>query len=128
MEKGREDLGKAQKYKQAAMKKKFILIGILVAVVVIVLLSKWRLIIVFSLSKFNNQFSVILYEFGAFSGGGGGTTIVEKHIYHYSNGTEVEGDAPLVKDETVVLGSSSTSTTTPLPTSENEIQQQDDYI
>ena len=43
VEKGREDLGKAQKYKQAAMKKKFILIGILVAVVVIVLLSKWRL-------------------------------------------------------------------------------------
>ena len=130
VEKGREDLGKAQKYKQAAMKKKCILIGILIAVVVIVLLSKYRINLCSNYqSLIINQFSVILYEFGAFSGGGGGTTIVEKHIYHhtYENGTKVvsEGEDPtLVKDGTVVLGTS--STTTPVPTAINEVEK--DYI
>ena len=40
VEKGREDLGKAEKFKKAATKKKFILAAILAVVVLIILLSK----------------------------------------------------------------------------------------
>ena len=41
VEKGREDLGKAENFKKAATKKKFILLAILVVVVLIILLSKF---------------------------------------------------------------------------------------
>ena len=40
VERGREDLGKAEKFKKAATKKKFILTIILVVVVLIILLGK----------------------------------------------------------------------------------------
>ena len=40
VEKGKDDLGKAEKYKQAAMKKKFIFLAILIVLVTIILLGK----------------------------------------------------------------------------------------
>ena len=40
VERGKDDLGKAEKYKQAAMKKKFIFMAILIVLVTIVLLGK----------------------------------------------------------------------------------------
>ena len=40
IERGRDDLGKAEKFKKSANKKKFILIGIAVVIVLIVLLGK----------------------------------------------------------------------------------------
>ena len=57
-----------------------------------------------------------MYEFGAFSGGGGGgTQIIEKHIYNFANGTTVTKDQAdpnlLVSDNTVHLGTPSPSTT-----------------
>ena len=58
VERGREDLGKAEKFKKAATKKKFILLVILVVVVLIILL-------------------VILSQFGAFSGSGSSETIIK---------------------------------------------------
>ena len=58
VERGREDLGKAEKFKKAATKKKFILLAILVVVVLIILL-------------------VILSEFGAFSSSGSSETIIK---------------------------------------------------
>ena len=58
VERGREDLGKAEKFKKAATKKKFILLVILVVVVLIILL-------------------VILSEFGAFSSSGSSETIIK---------------------------------------------------
>jgi len=74
VERGREDLGKAEGFKKAANKKKFILAAILIVVVLIILL-------------------VILSEFGAFSSSGSTTTIV-KHEYTYilQNGTKVVSD------------------------------------
>lgn len=113
VEKGREDLGKAENFKKAANKKKFILAGILAVVVLIILL-------------------VILSEFGAFSSSGSTTTIV-KHEYTYilPNGTKITSDQEqpnipksveqsLAKD-TVLLGTTPsttvtvTSTTTTMP-------------
>jgi len=105
VEKGREDLGKAENFKKAATKKKFILIAILVVVVLIILL-------------------VILSEFGAFSSSGGTTTTIVKHEYTYilPNGTKITSDQEqpnipksveesLAKD-TVLLGTTPTSTST----------------
>ena len=40
VERGKDDLGKAEKYKQAAMKKKFIFLAILIVLVTIILLGK----------------------------------------------------------------------------------------
>ena len=40
IERGREDLGKAEKFKKAALKKKFLCLGILIVAVIIILLSK----------------------------------------------------------------------------------------
>ena len=40
IERGREDLGKAEKFKKAALKKKFLCIGILIVAAIIILLSK----------------------------------------------------------------------------------------
>ena len=40
VERGKEDLGKAGKFKKAALKKKVLCIGILVVAVIIILLSK----------------------------------------------------------------------------------------
>ena len=75
VERGREDLGKAEKFKKAATKKKFILLAILVVVVLIILL-------------------VILSEFGAFSSSGSSETIIKvynklilrniKPLFHFS--------------------------------------------
>ena len=62
VERGREDLGKAEKFKKAATKKKFILLAILVVVVMIVLL-------------------VILSEFGAFSSSGSSETIIKVKVF-----------------------------------------------
>jgi len=106
VEKGREDLGKAESFKKAATKKKFILIAILVVVVLIILL-------------------VILSEFGAFSSSSGGTTTtIVKHEYTYilPNGTKIISDQEqpnipksleesLAKD-TVLIGTTPTSTST----------------
>ena len=111
VERGREDLGKAEKFKKAATKKKFILIAILVVVVIIILL-------------------VILSEFGAFSSSGATETIIKvnfqlktsnkstnlinsyilqhEYIYNFGNGSQVVRDSEdqtLVKDNTVTLGS-----------------------
>lgn len=111
IEKGREDLGKAENFKKAANKKKFILAAILAVVVLIILL-------------------VILSEFGAFSSSGSTTTIV-KHEYTYilPNGTKITSDTeqPNIPKsveqslDTVLLGTTPsttvtvTSTTTTLP-------------
>merc|ERR1719477_86572 len=111
VEKGREDLGKAENFKKAATKKKFILLAILVVVVLIILL-------------------IILSEFGAFSSSGGGTTTtIVKHEYTYilPNGTKITShqeqpnipksvEESLAKD-TVLIGTTSTSTssTTTIP-------------
>eukprot|EP00092_Neocalanus_flemingeri_P009798 GFUD01010558.1.p1 GENE.GFUD01010558.1~~GFUD01010558.1.p1 ORF type:complete len:373 (+),score=121.41 GFUD01010558.1:50-1168(+) len=105
VERGRDDLGKAENFKKSANKKKMILIAILAVVVLIILL-------------------VILSEFGAFSSSGTTTTIV-KHEYTYilPNGTKIISDHEqpnLSKTvETVQLGTTppstvvtSTSTTT----------------
>ena len=40
VEKGREDLGKAEKFKKAATKKKFICLAFLIVAVIIILLGK----------------------------------------------------------------------------------------
>ena len=40
VERGREDLGKAEKFKKAALKKKFICLAIIIVAVLIILLSK----------------------------------------------------------------------------------------
>jgi len=76
VEKGRENLSKAETWQKAARKKKVIL-GILAVVVVLILLL------------------VILSEFGAFSGGGG-ETIIERNNYIYvmPDGTKKEFDEP----------------------------------
>eukprot|EP00090_Calanus_glacialis_P003505 TRINITY_DN12583_c0_g1_i1.p1 TRINITY_DN12583_c0_g1~~TRINITY_DN12583_c0_g1_i1.p1 ORF type:complete len:377 (-),score=128.12 TRINITY_DN12583_c0_g1_i1:481-1611(-) len=111
VEKGREDLGKAENFKKSANKKKFILAAILAVVVLIILL-------------------VILSEFGAFSSSGSTTTIV-KHEYTYilPNGTKITSDTeqPNIPKsveqslDTVLLGTTPsttvtvTSTTTTLP-------------
>merc|ERR1712025_542296 len=97
VERGREDLGKAEKFKKAATKKKFILLAILVVVVLIILL-------------------VILSEFGAFSSSGSSETIIKhEYIYNFANGSKVvrdKEDPTLVKENTVTLG---TSEPPPLP-------------
>jgi len=107
VEKGREDLGKAEKFKKAATKKKFILAALLALVVLIILL-------------------VILSEFGAFSSNEPITTIV-KHEYTYvlPNGTKIISDhekpeiskSVEASQDTVLLGTSSstkvTSSSTP---------------
>jgi len=103
VEKGREDLGKAEKFKKAATKKKFILAAILAVVVLIILL-------------------ILLSEFGAFSGSDSTTTTIVKHEYTYilPNGTKITSDVEdpsisksigqkLSKD-TVLLGSTLSST------------------
>lgn len=113
IEKGREDLGKAENFKKAANKKKFILAAILAVVVLIILL-------------------VILSEFGAFSSSGSTTTIVKhEYVYILPNGTKITSDTEqpnipksveqsLVTD-TVLLGTTPstrvtvTSTTTTMP-------------
>lgn len=75
VERGREDLDKAGKFKKAALKKKFLCLGILIVAVIIILL-------------------IILSEFGAFSSSGTTTTTVVKHEYSivYHNGTKVVTD------------------------------------
>jgi len=100
VEKGREDLGKAESFKKAANKKKFILAGILAVLVLIILL-------------------VILSEFGAFSSDGTTTTIV-KHEYTYilPNGTKIVSDheqpnlRKSLEQATVHLGTTATTTVT----------------
>ena len=80
VERGKDDLGKAEKYKQAAMKKKFIFLAILIVLVTIILLGKK---LKFSKSFYYSHLpllSVILSEFGAFSSSGGGTTIVKVNL------------------------------------------------
>ena len=63
VEKGKENLGKAEQFKKAAMKKKVIFAVVLIVLVIVILL-------------------IILSEFGAFSGDGG-TTVVNHYIYKY---------------------------------------------
>lgn len=73
VERGRDDLGKAENLQKSARKKKFIL-GIILAVVLFILLI------------------VLLYEFGAFSGGGGdGET---NYYYVMPDGTKKKMDEP----------------------------------
>ena len=91
VEKGKENLGKAEKFKKAAMKKKVIFAAVIIVLVLVILL-------------------IILSEFGAFSGGGGGTTIVNHYIYKYPNGTEVTSDHELA-DGSVLLGTTMATTT-----------------
>merc|ERR1711972_1021820 len=73
------NLKKAKGWQKSARKKKVIL-GIIAVVVVLILLL------------------VILSEFGAFSGGGGETRIIERvqnnYIYVLQNGTKVESAVP----------------------------------
>jgi len=107
VERGREDLGKAEESKKSATKKKFILGGILLILILIIVL-------------------VILSEFGAFSGDGSSseTTIVKhEYIYVMPDGTKIVSDNEQpdlkLKAETVYLGSSTTippPPTTPVPT------------
>jgi len=94
VEKGRENLGKAENLQKSARKKKVIL-GILAVVVVLILLL------------------VILSEFGAFSGGGGETRIIERNNYIYvmPDGTRVESEVPR-EDLKVHQVPATTSTTT----------------
>jgi len=67
VERGREDLRKADSFKKAAMKKKFICLGLLVVAVIIILL-------------------VVLSEFGAFSSSETPTNVVKEYNI-YLNGT-----------------------------------------
>ena len=93
VERGRENLGAAEKFKKAANRKKFICIALLVVLVIIILFSKYfffyfRCLFIhkltlckffikaYSFQQFSLIFSVILFEFGAFSSSGG-TTIVK---------------------------------------------------
>merc|ERR1719464_307080 len=93
VEKGRENLSKAETWQKAARKKKVIL-GILAVVVVLILLL------------------VILSEFGAFSGGDGETRIIERNNYIYvmPDGTRVESEVP--RDDLKVHQIPATTTTT----------------
>lgn len=91
VEKGKDNLGKAEQFKKAAMKKKVIFGVILVILVIVILL-------------------IILSEFGAFSGSGG-TTVVNHYIYQYPNGSEIVSDHELKDDGSVLL-----VTTRPTPT------------
>ena len=83
VEKGKENLGKAEKWKKAAMKKK-VIFGVVIIVLIIVILL------------------IILSEFGAFSGGGGGTTVVN-HYYVVNGSEKIVSDHEL-KDGSVLLG------------------------
>ena len=56
VERGKDDLGKAEKYKQAAMKKKFIFMAILVVLVTIVLLGK-----TFILDSYSGSLYIVLF-------------------------------------------------------------------
>lgn len=91
VEKGKENLGKAEQFKKAAMKKKVIFAVVLIVLVIVILL-------------------IILSEFGAFSGGGG-TTVVNHYIYQYPNGSEIVSDHEL-KDNRVLLVTSKPPITT----------------
>jgi len=87
------NLKKAKGWQEAARKKKVIL-GIIAIVVVLILLL------------------VILSEFGAFSGGGGETRIIEKNNYIYvmPDGSRVESEEP--RDDLKMHEVPSTATTT----------------
>ena len=91
VEKGKENLGKAEKFKKAAMKKKVIFAVVLIVLVIVILL-------------------IILSEFGAFSGDGG-TTVVNHYIYQYPDGSKIVSDHKL-DDDSVLLGTSEPPTTT----------------
>merc|ERR1719193_2187652 len=89
---------------QKSARKKKVILGILAVVVVLILLL------------------VILSEFGAFSGGGGETRIIEKNNYIYvmPDGSRVESEEPrddLKRHEV----SSTAATTTKLGSSESSI-------
>jgi len=102
VEKGRENLSKAETLQKSARKKKVIL-GILAVVVVLILLL------------------VILSEFGAFSGGGGETKIIERtnYIYVMPDGTKKEFDEPQ-KNLELVPSSPTTIVTESAPSAASE--------
>jgi len=102
VEKGRENLSKAETLQKSARKKKVIL-GILAVVVVLILLL------------------VILSEFGAFSGGGGETKIIERtnYIYVMPDGTKKEFDEPQ-KNLELVPSSPTTIVTESAPSAVSE--------
>jgi len=102
VEKGRENLSKAETLQKSARKKKVIL-GILAVVVVLILLL------------------VILSEFGAFSGGGGETKIIERtnYIYVMPDGTKKEFDEPQ-KNLEMVPSSPTTIVTESAPSAASE--------
>jgi len=75
VERGRDDLGKAENLQKSARKKKFIL-GIILAVVLFILLL------------------VLLYEFGAFSGSSGGGQVETNYYYVMPDGTKKKMDKP----------------------------------
>ena len=103
VEKGKDNLGKAEQFKKAAMKKKVIFGVILVILVIVILL-------------------IILSEFGAFSGSGG-TTVVNHYIYQYPNGSEIVSDHELKDDGSVLL-----VTTRPTPTTTSTTKKPADPI
>merc|ERR1712088_886654 len=102
VEKGRENLPKAETLQRSARKKKVIL-GILAVVVVLILLI------------------VILSEFGAFSGGGGESKIIERtnYIYVMPDGTKKEFDEPQ-KNLELVPSSPTTIATESAPSAVSE--------
>jgi len=94
VERGRENLGAAEKFKKAANRKKFICIALLVVLVIIILF-------------------IILFEFGAFSSSGGTTIVKQEYHYILPDGTTIikdEKDLELEKGS-VNLGTERPSTT-----------------
>jgi len=93
VERGRENLGAAEKFKKAANRKKFICIALLVVLVIIILF-------------------IILFEFGAFSSSGG-TTIVKEFHYTLPDGSKIIKDErdPELEKGIVNLGTETPSTT-----------------
>jgi len=101
VERGRDDLAKAEENKKSANKKKFILGGILALLILIILL-------------------VILSEFGAFSGSSGVETVVRhEYVYILPDGTQVVSDHVRpdlqVQPEIALPPTTTTTTTTPAP-------------
>merc|ERR1719509_662705 len=95
VERGRENLGKAEGLQKSARKKKIIL-GALLALAILILLL------------------VILSEFGAFSGGGSETTVIQ-HIYKMPDGSEVISEVARPDLEAKLVPTSAPANTIPGP-------------
>jgi len=93
VERGRENLGKAEGLQKSARKKKIIL-GALLALAILILLL------------------VILSEFGAFSGGGGETTVIQ-HIYKMPDGSSVISEVARPDLEAKLVPTSAPANTIP---------------